>query len=57
MAYTVFFFFLAGGVVGSAYKIRTLLLLLSLVFVEFVIFATVKGADAMPWAILGLAVI
>ena len=57
LAYTILFFFLAGGVVGSAFKVRTLLLLLCIVLVEFSYLAMMKLDSVIPWAIVSLALI
>jgi hypothetical protein len=54
LLYAIIFHLLAGGVTGSIFKVRTLLLVLSFVLVEFAIVALVEGRIAVLWAVASL---
>jgi hypothetical protein len=54
LLYAITFQFLAGGVTGSIFKVRTLLLVLSVVLVEFVLLIFLQGGVAVLWAVAGL---
>jgi hypothetical protein len=54
LLYAIIFHLLAGGVTGSIFKVRTLLLVLSFVLVEFAILAFVEGSNAVLWAVASL---
>lgn len=54
MLYAITFHFLAGGVTGSIFKVRTLLLVLSFVLVESVFLIFLEGGVAVLWAVAGL---
>jgi hypothetical protein len=52
--YAIILHLLAGGVTGSIFKIRTLLLVLGFVLSEFAILALVEGGIAFLWAVAAL---
>ena len=54
MLYAVALHFLAGGVTGSIFKVRTLLLVLSFVLFEFVILSFSDSGVAVLWAVVSL---
>ena len=54
MLYATIFHFLAGGITGSLFKTRTLLLLLAFVAVESVIIAFIEPRIAVVWAIAAI---
>ena len=51
MLYATIFHLLAGAVTGAVFKIRILLILLGLVFIESIILALVHGNIAGLWAL------
>ena len=55
MLYATILHVLAGGVTGSVFKARTLLLLLVFVLLEPVILILVQGSIAWPWALANIA--
>jgi hypothetical protein len=54
LLYAVIFHLLAGAVTGSIFKVRTLLLVLSFVLVEFAILAFAEGGVAVLWPVASL---
>ena len=54
MFYATIFHFFAGAVTGSVFKVRSLLILLSLVFVESVMLSIVHGSIVGVWALANL---
>ena len=54
MLYAITLHFLAGGVTGSIFKVRTLLLVLSFVLFEFVILSFSDSGVAVLWAVASL---
>jgi hypothetical protein len=50
LLYVVTSHFLAGGVTGSIFKVRMLLLVLSFVLVEFVFLTLLQGGISIRWA-------
>jgi hypothetical protein len=54
LLYAIIFHLLAGAVTGSIFKVRTLLLVLSFVLVEFAILTLVQGGIAVLWAVASL---
>jgi hypothetical protein len=54
LLYAIIFHLLAGGVTGSIFKARTLLLVLSFVLVEFAILTLVAGSNVVLWAVASL---
>jgi hypothetical protein len=47
--YVITSHFFAGGVTGSIFKVRTLLLVLSFVLVEFIFLSFLQGGIAILW--------
>lgn len=54
MLYATIFHFLAGAVTGSAFKVKTLLILLSFVLAESAFLAIVYGGVAGLWGLANL---
>ena len=52
--YAIILHLLAGSVTGTAFKIRTLLLVLGFVVAEFSILTAVQGPRVLGWALASL---
>ncbi len=57
MLYAIAFYFVAGGMTGSMFKARTLLLVLTCVLIEFAVSGIVNGSLAIAWLAASLAVV
>jgi hypothetical protein len=55
--YAITFYFLAGGITGSIFKIRTLLLVLICVLGEFSVSGIVNGGLAVAWLAASLTAV
>jgi hypothetical protein len=54
LLYAIIFHLLAGWVTGAIFQVRTLLLVLIFVLVEFAILILVEGGIAVLWAVASL---
>jgi hypothetical protein len=54
LLYAIVFHFLAGGVTGSLFKVRTLSLVLGFVLVEFAFLIFLQGGIFVLWAVASL---
>lgn len=54
MLYAAILHLLAGTVTGSVFRVRTLLLLLTLILAEALALAVTKGSSAAPWALINI---
>lgn len=54
MLYALTLHLLAGGVTGTTFKVRTLLLVLVFVGVEFSVLTAVQGVTALGWGVASL---